>query len=187
MRPHDPRVPERGRLHMLVFDEAEVTVEAVRRLRREGFDVADVHSPFPLHGVDQALGLRPTYIALATLLGGLAGGLGKLGFAAWVHTVDWPMNIGGKSSLALPALIPVTFELTVLLAAFGTLGALFVRRRLYPRLVAAPAPQQPHPRVTDDRFAVLVVERDGAFAPDTFRHLCEALRPVEVVRDWRVG
>ncbi len=183
----DSRVPERGRLHMLVFDEPEATLAAVRRLRGEGFDVADVHSPFPLHGADEALGLRPTYIALATLVGGLAGGIGKLGFEVWVHAIDWPMNIGGKSDVALPALVPVTFELTVLVAAFATLGALFLRRRLFPRLVPAPAPRQPHPRVTDDRFAVLVVERDASFAPEAFERLCKALRPVEVVEDWRVG
>lgn len=187
MRRTDGRVPERGRLHMLVFDEPEATVDAVRRLRGEGFFVADVHSPFPLHGVDEALGLRPTRIALATLIGGLVGGFGKLAFQGWVHVVDWPMNIGGKPDTALPALVPVTFELTVLVAAFATLGTLFLRRRLFPRLVPAPAPRQPHPRVTDDRFAVLVVERDGSFAPERFRRLVEALRPVELVEDWRVA
>lgn len=183
----DVHVPERGRVHMLVFDEPEATIGAVRRLRSEGFEVADVHSPFPLHGADEALGLRPTRIALATLIGGLVGGIGKLGFEAWVHIVDWPMNIGGKSDTALPALVPVTFEITVLLAAFATLGTLFLRRRLFPRLVPAPAPRQPHPRVSDDRFAVLVVERDASYAPDRFRGLCEALRPVEVVEDWRTA
>ncbi len=187
MRPTDEHTPERGRVHMLVFDEPEATLGAVRRLRGEGFDVADVHSPFPLHGAEEALSLRPTRIALATLLGGLAGGLGKLLFQGWVHVVDWPMNIGGKPDTALPALVPVTFELTVLVAAFATLGTLFLRRRLFPRLVPAPAPRQPHPRVTDDRFAVLVVERDGSFAPDRFRDLCQALRPVEVVEDWRTA
>ena len=69
----------------------------------------------------------------------------------------------------------------------ATLGALFLRRRLFPRLVPAPAPRQPHPRVTDDRFALLVLERDASFAPDRFRRLCEALRPVEVVEDWRTA
>ena len=187
MRATDERTPDRGRVHMLVFDEPGATVAAVRRLRAEGFAVADVHSPFPLHGADEALGLAPTRIALATLIGGLVGGIGKLGFEGWVHIVDWPMNIGGKSDTALPALVPVTFEITVLLAAFATLGALFLRRRLFPRLVPAPAPRQPHPRVTDDRFAVLVVERDGSFDPGRFLRLCAALRPVEVVEDWRVA
>ncbi len=183
----EARAPERGRVHMLVFDEPETTVDAVRSLRGEGFEVAEVYSPFPIHGIDEALGLRPTRLALATLVGGLAGGIGKLAFQGWVHVVDWPMNIGGKPDVALPALVPVTFELTVLIAAFATLGALFLRRRLFPRLVPAPAPSQPHPRVTDDRIAVLVVERDGSFAADRFARICETLRPLEVVEDWRVA
>lgn len=183
----EARAPERGRVHLLVFDAPAATVGAVRRLRDEGFEVAEVYSPFPIHGIDEAMALRPTRIALATLIGGLIGGVGKMVFQGWVHVVDWPMNIGGKPDTALPALVPVTFELTVLIAAFATLGALFLRRRLFPRLVPAPAPSQPHPRVTDDRFAVLVVERDGSFAPDRFRRLCEALRPLELVEDWRVA
>lgn len=183
----DEHAPERGRLHMLVFDEPGATLDAVHRLRADGFEVADVHSPFPLHGAEEALGLRPTRIALATLVGGLLGGVGKLLFQGWVHVIDWPMNIGGKPDTALPALVPVTFELTVLVAAFATLGALFLRRRLFPRLVPSPAPRQPHPRVTDDRFAVLVVERDASFAPDRFRRLCLALRPLEVVENWRAA
>ena len=174
-------------VHALVFDDPERTVAAVRALRGAGFVVPDVHSPFPVHGLEEALGLPPTRLALATLVGGLLGGSLKLFFQSWVHIVDWPMNIGGKSDTALPALVPVTFEITVLLAAFATLGTLFLRRRLFPRLVPAPAPRQPHPRVTDDRFAVLVVERDASYAPDRFRGLCQTLRPVEVVEDWRTA
>jgi hypothetical protein len=170
---------------VLVFDEPAATLGAVERLRREGFEVADVHSPFPLHGAEEALGLRPTRLALATLVGGLVGGLGKLFFQGWVHVVDWPMNIGGKPDVSLPALIPVTFELTVLVAAFATLGVFLVRRRLFPRL--AGAPRLPDPRVTDDHFAVLVVERDGGFSPERFRALCTALHPLQVVESWRTS
>jgi hypothetical protein len=167
-----------------VFDAPGKTLEAVKRLRAEGFDVGDVHTPFPVHGMDDALGLRPTRLAWATLVGGLLGGSLKLFFQTWVHVVDWPMNIGGKPDVSLPALVPVTFEITVLLAAFATLGALFVRRRLFPRLRPAEGPRQPHPRVTDDRFVVLVVEHDAAFSPQRFRALTAACRPVEVIEGW---
>jgi hypothetical protein len=185
MAPADTRALERGRVHVLVFDAPEPTLGAVGRLRQAGFEVADVHSPFPLHGAEEALGLRPTRLALATLVGGLLGGLGKLLFQGWVHVVDWPMNIGGKPDVALPALVPVTFELTVLGAAFATLGAFLFRRRLFPRLAAMP--RLPDPRVTDDRFAVLVVERDGSFSAERFHALCSALHPLEVVEGWRVS
>ena len=171
----------RRRMHALVFDDPERTLAAVRSLRSEGFDVGDVHTPFPVHGLEEALGLRPTRLAWATLVGGLLGGSLKLFFEIWVHVVDWPMNIGGKPDASIPALIPVTFEITVLVAAFATLGALFVRRRLFPRLRPERPPRQPHPRVTDDRFVVLVMERDASFSPQRFRALCAAVAPEEVI------
>ena len=172
-------------VHALVFDDPERTVAAVRTLRGAGFVVPDVHSPFPVHGLEEALELPPTRLALATLVGGLLGGSLKLFFQSWVHIVDWPMNIGGKSLFSLPAIVPITFEITVLVAAFATLGALFSRRRLYPRLRPEEAPSQPLRRATDDRFVVLVEERDAGFAPDTFRRLCASLGPSEVIAPWR--
>jgi hypothetical protein len=178
---------DRRRVHALVFDDPARTVAAVRRLRADGFQVGDVHTPFPVHGLDEAMGLRPTRLALATLVGGLAGGTLKLAFQTWVHVVDWPMNIGGKPDVSLPALVPVTFEITVLLAAFATLGALFARRALFPRLRPERAARQPHPRVTDDRFVVMVTEDDGAFSPSRFRSLCTALGPEQVIEGWRPG
>ena len=184
--PHrDPAVVERRRVHALVFDDPARTLAAVKRLRDSGFDVGDVHSPFPVHGMEEALGMRPTRLAWATLVGGLAGGSLKLLFQSWVHIVDWPMNIGGKPDFSLPALVPVTFELTVLVAAFATLGALFVRRRLYPRPRPERAPRQPHLGVTDDRFVVLVMEHDGAFSPGRFRSLSSTLGAQEVIEAWR--
>lgn len=180
----DPRMRPLGRIHTLVFDDADETLAAVRRLRGDGFEVADVHTPFPVHGMDEAMGLRPSRLGMATLVGGLLGGSLKLLFQSWVHVVDWPYNIGGKPDLAFPALVPVTFEITVLFAAFATLGALLVGRRLCPRLRV---PSQPHPAVTDDRFVVLVLESDASFSPPRFHALCAALRPHEVYEGWRVS
>lgn len=176
---------EEGRLHALVFDEPHRTLEAVRRLRAAGFEVGEVHSPFPLHGMDDALSLPPSRLAIATLVGGLLGGSLKLLFQGWVHVVDWPMNIGGKPDTALPALVPVTFEITVLVAAFFTLGALFLRRRLFPRLRPERAASQPDLRVTDDRFVVLVVERDASFAPERFASVVAGLSPERVIEEGR--
>ncbi len=180
------RHPGRARMHALVFDDPEPTLLAVRRLRGEGFEVRDVHSPFPVHGMEEALGLRPSRLPLATLAGGLIGGTLKLAFQTWVHVVDWPYNIGGKPDLAFPAMIPVTFEISVLLAAFATLGALLVGRRLLPSLRSGPPPSQPDPRVTDDRFVVIVHEHDGSFSAERFRALCARLAPRRVVEGWRV-
>lgn len=184
--PHrDPAIVEQRRVHALVFDDPARTLEAVKRLRAEGFEVGDVHSPFPVHGMEEALALRPTRLGWITLIGGVVGGSSKLFFEAWVHVVDWPMNIGGKPDLSLPALVPVTFELTVLVGACATLAALFARRRLYPRLRPERAGRQPHPGVTDDRFVVLVLEHDGAFSPRRFDVVCSTLGAQEVIKGWR--
>jgi len=185
-RAEGPRRSERTRVHRLVFSRPEETIHAVQRLRQEGFCVDDVYTPFPVHGLPEAMGMPDTRLGWATFVGGLTGGTAMLAFQAWVHVVDWPLVIGGKSLLAWPALIPVTFELTVLCAAFATIGGLFARRRLYPRLDGS-APTLPHPRVTDDSFVVLVVERDASFSPEAFRQLCAELGATEVNEGWSVA
>lgn len=176
----------RLRVHRLVFDDPRLTLAAVGTLRAEGFEVDDVHTPYAVHGMDEALGLRESRLGLATLAGGLAGCAIAFGFQIWTHAIDWPLVIGGKSPLALPAQVPVSFELTILCAAVATVGGLVVRRRLYPRLSSARPPAQPDPRVTDDRFVVLVVERDAAFSSTRFRELGRVLGSVQTVEGWRV-
>lgn len=175
----------RRRVHAVSFGAAGEALVAVRRLRGEGFEVHDVHTPFPVHGMEEALGLPPSRLGRVTLAGGLLGGTVAFAFQAWTHAVDWPLVIGGKSPLALPAQVPVGFELTILFAALATALGLFVRAGLFPRSDGRPA-AQPHPAVTDDRFVVLVVERDGAFSAERLRRVVEALHPLEFVEGWRV-
>ena len=175
---------DRYRLHALVLGEPEQTVDAVKQLRRDGYTVADVHTPFPVHGIAEAMGLAPTRISYATLAGAALGVVLGLGFQAWTSVVDWPMNIGGKSYLALPALIPVTFELGVLLAAFATVTALLVWSRLRPR--GRTPRTQPHVRASDDRFVILVREDDASFDAKAFRETTRALGIEEVIESWGV-
>lgn len=177
---------ERSRAHTVAFTDPDAAIAAVRRLGALGFVVSDAYTPFPVHGMDEALGLRPTRLPLATLVGGVAGGSLALSFMIWTHAYDWPLNIGGKSDLSLPGIIPVAFELTVLLAAFATVSALFLRGRLWPRLRGETAPGQPHPAVTDDRFVLVVEERDGSFDRARFRAACADLGAAAVTEDWKV-
>jgi hypothetical protein len=175
----------RRRIHTLAFDDPARTLSAVKALRADGFEVDDVHTPYAVHGMDEALGLPATRLGLATLAGGLLGAAVAFGFQAWTHAIDWPLVIGGKSPLALPAQVPVSFELTVLFAAFATVGTLLARRRLFPRF-AVQSPTQPGLGVTDDRFVVLVVERDGGFRSARLRELGRELGAVDAVEGWRV-
>lgn len=177
---------ERERVHTVAFDTPEAAIEAARTFRADGLEVADAHTPFAVHGLAEAMGLRQTRIPAATLAGGLLGGGLGFGFQAWTHAVDWPLNIGGKSNLAWPAMVPVGFETTVLLAALATVAALLVKGRLFPRFSGRTPDGQPCLRVTDDRFVLLIAERDATYSDDRFHALCKHLGACEVVDTWRV-
>lgn len=177
---------ERHRIHSVSFDDPDAAMHAVRTFRDNGFEVTDVHTPFAVHGMDDALGLPETRLPWATFAGGVLGCCIGMGFQLWTHAVDWPLNIGGKTDIAWQALVPIGFEITILFAAFGTVGALLVSSRLYTRTDPKTPTTQPGPRVTDDRFVVLLAERDAAFSSGRFHQLCESLGAKDVVDGWRV-
>ncbi len=174
------------RIHTAAFGQPDTALAAAKRFRKSGYLIADVHSPFPIHGIDQALGWRETRLGYVTLVGGLIGlGLG-IALQAYTHGVAWPLNIGGKTDLAIPSMGPVMFELTILIAAYLSVAAFFYRRRLRPRFNPAANLGQPGPKVNDDQFVLLVVEQDGEFSRVEFLELCDELKPIEVVESWRV-
>ncbi len=115
------------------FATPEASLEAARRLREAGYEELDLHSPYPLEGSAEALGLRPSRIPVAVLAGGVTGAL--LGhWGQWFcNASDFPINVGGRPDYALPAFIPITFELAVLFAACAAFFGVFVVTRL-PRL-----------------------------------------------------
>ena len=176
---------DRMRQHWLVFDDPEICLSAVRVLRGEGYRIADVHSPFPVHGIEDALGWRDTRLPYATFVGGAIGLTIAAVIQLWTHAVDWPLNIGGKSQLALPALVPVAFELIVLLAAFATVGALLFKGGLLPSLSGRRPKTQPIDDVSDGAFVVKVVQGDASFSESEFDRVCKRLRPKKVLRDRR--
>jgi len=140
------------------FDDPHRLLEATRAVRGAGVEIDDVHTPFPVHGMDEAMGLAPTRLGIVCFLFGLTGGFVALMGQLWVHTVSWPVNIGGKSFSAIPALIPISFEVTVLFAALGTVFTFLFRASLFPGRAAT----RLFEGVTDDRFAVVI---DGAVGP----------------------
>ena len=139
------------------FEREEDILKAVQAARSSGWRVCDVYTPYAVHGMDEAMGLRPSRLPLACFIFGLIGAATGVWFQYWSMAVSWPVNVGGKPWNSLPAWIPVTFELTVLLAGLGVVLAFFIRSRMY-------LGKQPTPlfaRVTDDRF-VLALENTGA-------------------------
>lgn len=139
------------------FRSEREILAAAREARAAGFGVSDAFTPFPVHGMDEALGLPPSWLGRACFALGLAGLTLALGFQYWVSVFDWPMNIGGKPYHASPALIPVAFELTVLVAGVGTVLVFLIYRGLRP----GRAPRFAGLGATDDRFLLALRVKDG--------------------------
>src|SRR6476619_258460 len=101
------------------FDDEAVLFPAVKKVRRAGYKIHEVFTPFPIHCLDKSMGLKYTSLDTAGFIYGITGTATALGFISWIFTSDWPLNIGGKPHFSLPAWIPITFELTVLFSAVG--------------------------------------------------------------------
>lgn len=131
------------------FEQEEQVVEATRAAREAGLPIHDVYTPYAVHGLDAAMGLRPSRLTWVCFGAGLTGGALALWFQWWTSAVDWALNVGGKPFNSLPAFIPITFELTVLTAGLVTVAALLARAKLFPGKA-----REALPRVTNDRFAL---------------------------------
>lgn len=159
-----------------LFHREEDVMEALPALRGRGYRIADVFAPYAVHGMDRAAGLPPSRLGWVCGVAGLAGAALMFLFEVWVSAVDWPIDVGGKPFASLPAFVPPAFEAGVLAAGLSTVASLFVVSRLYP----GKRPRLPDPRVTDDRFAVVLEEPDAAFDPVEARRLLEGFGAEEV-------
>ncbi len=101
------------------YDESDAVLAAARSLRQAGHASVDIHSPYPLPGSDEALGLRRSRVPLLALCGGLVGVATAIGMQIWMNAVDFPINVGNRLLVPRPALVPVTFELGVLFSSFA--------------------------------------------------------------------
>ena len=133
-----------------VLQTEEGLLAMCRAARERDLSIHDAYTPYAVHGLDEAMGLKPTRLGQVCFVLGLTGLSLALGFQLWVSIWDWPLNIGGKSHAALPALIPVAFELTILFAALGTVLAIFIRASLWPGKKVSLV----SPGITDDRFVL---------------------------------
>jgi hypothetical protein len=134
------------------FDDEQVLFPAVKAVRKQGYKIHDVYTPMPIHGLDSAIGLRDTSLHTAGFIYAIAGTTTAFSFITWVFTHDWPMNIGGKPFFALPAWIPIMFELTVLFSAVGMVLTFCYLCQLAPFVKK----DHFHPRATDDLFVMAI-------------------------------
>jgi ActD protein len=164
------------RLFIGVFDNEEDLLRAVRSSRERGHKIVDVYTPYAVHGLDDAMGLSPSRLPWMVFGIGLLAAALKVWFEYWTTAVDWPLNVGGKPWNSLPAFVPVTFEVMVLFAGLSAVFGMFAVCRLYPGK-RAPLPV---PRVTDDRFALILEESDSTFDLAAMERLFRTLHAVEV-------
>jgi len=134
------------------FTDPDRLLRAIIPVRRERFRIADVFAPYPIHGIDEAMGLRRTRLPWVTLLMGFVGLTFALTFQFYTSVLDWPLNVGGKPDNSTLAFVPICFELTVLIGGLSTAAALLLRAKLYPgkreRLIAG--------GITNDTFALVL-------------------------------
>ena len=165
---------EELKFHGLVaeYDNVDDVVEACEKVRDAGYTKWDAHTPFPVHGIDEAMGIKPTILPWLVLGGGLTGmGLAVL-MQWWMNAVDYPYLISGKPLFGLPAAVPIIFELTVLLSALTTFFGVMVLNML---------PEFSHPlfrnkrfaKATDDKFFIAIDAADPLFAADRTKALLE--------------
>lgn len=133
------------------FDEPGSLLEATKKVRDARYENFDAFTPYPVHGLEHAQGLKRSPLPYVTFLAGLTGCV--LGFLLqyWTSAVDWPINVGGKPMNSWPAFVPVMFEITVLLAALSTVGAMFLLNGL-------PNSKRKafDPAITRDKFALMI-------------------------------
>ncbi|MCL2011420.1 MAG: DUF3341 domain-containing protein [Cystobacterineae bacterium] len=152
------------------FEQEAQILNATKAARKAGLKVVDVYTPYAVHGLDEAMGLKPSKLTWVCLLAALGGGGGMFSLMLYTSAIAWPLNVGGKPFVSAPAFIPVTFEAAVLSAALMSVFAFFVRSKLFPGKKVVPLE-----RVTDDRFALELLAE-----PEQARHFLQAQGAVVV-------
>lgn len=135
-----------------IYDDEDVLLTGIDKVRGNGIKIQDVYSPFPVHGIDDALGYKKSRLPIAAFMFGMTGTSLALLMQIWMLGYDWPMIIGGKNFASLPPFIPVTFELTVLLSALGMVGTFMIVSDMKPYKW----PRQYDIRSTDDKHVMAI-------------------------------
>lgn len=135
-----------------IYTDDDVLMSAVKKVKAEKHHIEEIYTPFPVHGLDKAMGLAPTRIAITAFMYGLVGLTVAIVMMNFIMIKDWPQNIGGKPSFSylenMPAFVPIMFELTVFFAAHLMVITFYLRSRMWPFKKA----ENPDPRTTDDHF-----------------------------------
>ncbi len=158
-----------------VFAHPGEILDAAAKARDKKFERWDVFTPFPVHGMDAAMGLGRSWIPWVTFFAAMAGLTTALAIQIGTMTVDWPMNIGGKPLLPWPSFMPITFELSVLFSGLATAFIMLLSAGL-PTM----KPKVVHPGISTDKFALYISAADPQYDAAATREFLEGLGPIEV-------
>ncbi len=160
-----------------IYTDDDVLMSAVKKVKAERHHIEEIYTPFPVHGLDKAMGLAPTRIAIASFIYGCIGLVVSVIMMNYIMITDWPQDIGGKPSFSylenMPAFVPIMFELTVFFAAHLMVITFYLRSRMWPFKKA----ENPDPRTTDDHFLMEIAVNDNE---DSLTALLQETGAVEI-------
>ncbi|ALM08899.1 membrane protein [Sediminicola sp. YIK13] len=143
------------------YNDDDVLMHAVKKVKAAKFHIEEVYCPFPVHGLDKAMGLAPTRLAIMSFMYGCIGLAVAITMMNYMMIQDWPQDIGGKPSFSylenMPAFVPIMFELTVFFAAHLMVITFYMRSKLWPFKEA----ENPDVRTTDDHFLMEIEIHDN--------------------------
>ena len=166
---------------MAEFDSAQALLDAANRAREAGYTKMDAYSPFPIHGLAEAIGFHERSVSKVVLTGGIIGALTGWGLEYWTQVIDYPMNIGGRPYYSWVSFIPPAYEVTILFAALSAVIGMIALNGL---------PQPYHPvfhaprfsRASQDAFFLAIEARDPRFDANATRQFLAGLKAREVVQ-----
>ena len=170
--------------YLIEFDKVDELLAAAAKVRDAGFTRWDAHTPFVIHGLDAAMGVKKTVLPYIVFLAGLTGAAAGILLQWFTNAFDYPFLISGKPLFSLPANIPVAFETTILFAAISALVGMFALNGL-PQLFHPLFRNRSFKRATDDRFFISIEAADPLFDATTTRRLLESIsdQPVEKIEE----
>lgn len=158
-----------------IWDEESLILKAATKTRESGFTKFEAISSYPVHGMEEACGIKRSWIPYVTFTAGLVGMTSGLALTYWTSAVDWAVNVGGKPFFSLPAFIPIIFELTILFAALSSVGALFFACNM-PKI----DPPVIDPDLSSHKFAIFIPYNDTGYDEAKIEKMFKELGALEV-------